>query len=229
MATLIPEHVAIIMDGNGRWAQSKGLPRIAGHWEGAKTVERITLASIKRGIKYLSLYAFSTENWKRPEPEVSGLMRILQIYFLTKLEKLKWVGVRLRAAGRWRELPPEVVHLIEIAVEETRKNDKLHLILHLNYGGRREIVDAVNSLISKPIPNVDEETFKGFLYLPDVPDPDLVIRTSGEKRISNFLLWQIAYAELYFTDVLWPDFSEEDLDRAIADFNRRKRRFGGLS
>lgn len=229
MATLIPVHLAIIMDGNGRWAERRGLPRIAGHREGAKAVERVVFASIKRGIKYLSLYAFSTENWKRPEAEVRGLMSILKLYFLMKIDRLKWAGVRVRVGGRWKELPQDVVKIIELAVDETKANDKLHLIVYLNYGGRREIVDAVNSILGDGKRMVDEESFRSFLYIPDVPDPDLVIRTSGEKRVSNFLLWQIAYAELYFTETLWPDFGEDDLDAAIADYNKRKRRFGGLA
>ncbi len=229
MATLIPVHLAIIMDGNGRWAERRGLPRIAGHREGAKAVERVVFASIKRGIKYLSLYAFSTENWKRPEAEVRGLMNILKLYFLMKIDRLKWAGVRVRVGGRWKELPQDVVKIIELAVDETKANDKLHLIVYLNYGGRREIVDAVNSILGDGKRMVDEESFRSFLYIPDVPDPDLVIRTSGEKRVSNFLLWQIAYAELYFTETLWPDFGEDDLDAAIADYNKRKRRFGGLA
>jgi len=185
--------------------------------------------SIKRGIKYLSLYAFSTENWKRPEAEVRGLMNILKLYFLMKIDRLKWAGVRVRVGGRWKELPQDVVKIIELAVDETKANDKLHLIVYLNYGGRREIVDAVNSILGDGKRMVDEESFRSFLYIPDVPDPDLVIRTSGEKRVSNFLLWQIAYAELYFTETLWPDFGEDDLDAAIADYNKRKRRFGGLA
>jgi len=217
------------MDGNGRWAERRGLPRIAGHREGAKAVERVVFASIKRGIKYLSLYAFSTENWKRPEAEVRGLMNILKLYFLMKIDRLKWAGVRVRVGGRWKELPQDVVKIIELAVDETKANDKLHLIVYLNYGGRREIVDAVNSILGDGKRMVDEESFRSFLYIPDVPDPDLVIRTSGEKRVSNFLLWQIAYAELYFTETLWPDFGEDDLDAAIADYNKRKRRFGGLA
>jgi len=217
------------MDGNGRWAERRGLPRIAGHREGAKAVERVVFASIKRGIKYLSLYAFSTENWKRPEAEVRGLMSILKLYFLMKIDRLKWAGVRVRVGGRWKELPQDVVKIIELAVDETKANDKLHLIVYLNYGGRREIVDAVNSILGDGKRMVDEESFRSFLYIPDVPDPDLVIRTSGEKRVSNFLLWQIAYAELYFTETLWPDFGEDDLDAAIADYNKRKRRFGGLA
>lgn len=229
MATLIPNHVAIIMDGNGRWAKSKGLPRIAGHREGAKAVERVVYASLKRGIKYLSLFAFSTENWKRPEQEVKSLMNILKLYFLTKIEKLKWAGVRIRFGGRWWELSPDLVSLIRRAMEVTEHNDKLHLIIYLNYGGRREMLDAVNSIIAKEgFPVMTEESLRSYLYLPDVPDPDLLIRTSGEKRISNFLLWQIAYTELYFTDTLWPDFGEDDLDAAIAEYNKRERRFGGL-
>ncbi len=229
MATLVPNHLAIIMDGNGRWAQRRGLPRVAGHREGAKAVERVISACLKRGIKYLSLYAFSTENWKRPEAEIRGLMAILRLYFFVKLKKLKWAGVRIRVAGRWWELPYGADKFVKLAIEETVENDKMQVILHLNYGGRREILDAVSALIRRGIlDRISEEDFKKFLYVPDVPYPDLLIRTSGEKRISNFLLWQIAYTELYFTDTLWPDFGEDELDMAIAEYNRRKRRFGGL-
>lgn len=230
MATVIPNHIAIIMDGNGRWAKNKGLPRIAGHREGAKAVERVVYASLKRGIRYLSLFAFSTENWKRPEQEVKGLMDILKLYFLTKIEKLSWAGVKIRFGGRWWELSSDVVDLIKRAMEITEHNDKLHLIIYLNYGSRREILDAINSIIAKEAsPIISEECLRPYLYLPDIPDPDLLIRTSGEKRISNFLLWQIAYTELYFTETLWPDFGENDLDAAIAEYNRRERRFGGLA
>ncbi|MCD6362958.1 MAG: di-trans,poly-cis-decaprenylcistransferase [Synergistetes bacterium] len=217
------------MDGNGRWAQRKGLPRIAGHREGVKAVERVISACLKRDIEYLSLYAFSTENWKRPESEIRGLMTILRLYFLVKLRKLKWAGVRIRVAGRWWELPYGVDRFIKLAMDETKNNTKMQVILHLNYGGRREILDAVNAMIGKEdLGEVTEDIFKSFLYIPDLPYPDLLIRTSGEKRISNFLLWQIAYTELYFTDTLWPDFGEDELDMAIADYNKRKRRFGGL-
>ncbi len=229
VATLVPNHLAIIMDGNGRWAQKRGLPRIAGHREGVKAVERVISACLKRGIKYLSLYAFSTENWKRPEAEIRGLMTILRLYFFIKLKKLKWAGVRIRVAGRWWELPYDADKFVKLAIEETIDNNKMQVILHLNYGGRREILDAVSALIGRvDVDRISEEDFKKFLYIPDVPYPDLLIRTSGEKRISNFLLWQIAYTELYFTDTLWPDFGEDELDMAIAEYNRRKRRFGGL-
>ncbi|KUK13605.1 MAG: di-trans,poly-cis-decaprenylcistransferase [Synergistetes bacterium] len=229
LATLVPFHVAIIMDGNGRWAKKRGLPRIAGHREGAKAVERVIYASLKRGIRYLSLFAFSTENWKRPEPEVYGLMNILKVYFLTKIEILKWAGVRIRFGGRWWELQTDLVNLIEKAIKSTEKNKKLDVIVYLNYGGRQEILDAVASIISQGNGSLlSEETFRSHLYMPDVPDPDLLIRTSGEKRISNFLLWQLAYTELYFSETLWPDFGEEELDSAIAEYNRRERRFGGV-
>ncbi|MCS7233187.1 MAG: polyprenyl diphosphate synthase [Synergistetes bacterium] len=226
---MIPAHIAIIMDGNGRWAKFRGLPRIAGHKEGAKAVERVVYASLKRGIKYLSLFAFSTENWKRPRLEIDSLMSILKIYFLTKIEKLKWAGVKIRFGGRWWELSSDIVELIKRAMEITESNKELHLIIYLNYGGRREIIDAINSMILSKSPSlVSEEDLRPYLYVPDVPEPDLLIRTSGEKRISNFLLWQIAYTELYFTETLWPDFGEDDLDAAIADYNRRERRFGGI-
>jgi undecaprenyl diphosphate synthase len=190
------------MDGNGRWAQRRGLPRIEGHRRGALKAEKVVEWAAELSIKYVTFYTFSTENWKRPREEIEYLFSLLVKLLRQKLKKM-----------------------IE---EKTRHNDKIHAILALNYGGRREIVDAFNRAIENGVMHLDETQFRNWLYLPDVPDPDLVIRTSGEMRISNFLLWQIAYSELYFTRVLWPDFTKQDFLRAIEDYERRQRRFGGL-
>jgi len=225
---LKPTHVAIIMDGNGRWAQRRGLPRIEGHRRGALKAEKVVEWAAELSIKYVTFYTFSTENWKRPREEIEYLFSLLVKLLRQKLKKMIEEGVRIRFAGVIEELPKEVANFCRECEEKTRHNDKIHAILALNYGGRREIVDAFNRAIENGVMRLDETQFRNWLYLPDVPDPDLVIRTSGEMRISNFLLWQIAYSELYFTRVLWPDFTKQDLLRAIEDYERRQRRFGGL-
>ncbi len=221
-------HVAIIMDGNGRWAQRRGLPRIEGHRRGALKAEKVVEWAAELSIKYVTFYTFSTENWKRPREEIEYLFSLLVKLLRQKLKKMIEEGVRIRFAGVIEELPKEVANFCRECEEKTRHNDKIHAILALNYGGRREIVDAFNRAIENGVMRLDETQFRNWLYLPDVPDPDLVIRTSGEMRISNFLLWQIAYSELYFTRVLWPDFTKQDFLRAIEDYERRQRRFGGL-
>ncbi len=221
-------HVAIIMDGNGRWAKERGLPRIEGHRRGALKVEKVVEWASNLGVDYLTLYAFSTENWKRPVEEVSFLFKLFVDFMKSKVEKMKKEGVRIRIMGSRERLPEEVLRVWDWIEDETKEGKKITTVIALNYGGRREIVDAVKKILESGEKNVDEETFRRYLYLPDVPDPDLVIRTSGELRISNFLLWQIAYSELYFTEKYWPDFEKEDLIEAIEDFKGRNRRFGGL-
>jgi len=232
----LPSHIAVIMDGNGRWARRRSLPRVAGHRAGVDPV-RITVETCARlGIKALTLYAFSVENWKRPRAEVDALWRLLRIYLHKEMPLLLEHGIRLTALGRLDELPEAVRHDLFEAVRRTTHCSGLRLNIAINYGGRAEIVDAVNFLIEKARAvgvlhelQIDEETLGAALYTAGLPDPDLLIRTSGEMRISNFLLWQIAYAELYVTETLWPDFRQEDLLRAILEYQRRDRRFGGVS
>ncbi len=230
----IPNHVAIIMDGNGRWAKKRSLPRIAGHRAGVKAVKNTLEAARELGVGNLTLYAFSLENWRRPEDEVSGLMRLLVETIKGELKELNKEGIRLKALGRWRELPPGIVKEIEKSLELTANNPNGNLILAVNYGGRAEIVDAAKRLATeaaagKLAPNdIDEAAFAARLYDPEVPDPDLFIRTSGEMRISNFLLWEIAYTEMWVTPVLWPDFNKGDFYEAVFEFQKRSRRFGGL-
>jgi undecaprenyl diphosphate synthase len=236
----LPKHIAIIMDGNGRWAKNKGFPRIEGHREGMKVVKEIVTECRNLGIKVLTLYAFSTENWKRPEREVNFLMRLLKYYLRREKNNLMKNDIQLRVSGRINELPKLVQKEINSACKETENNKSMILNLALNYGGRVEIVDAVRKLLkdltsvktelntTNLINSIDEELFSSYIYTAGLPDPDLLIRTSGEIRISNFLLWQIAYTELWFTDVLWPDFRKEHLYLAIIDYQKRKRRFGGI-
>ena len=220
----VPSHVAIIMDGNGRWATQRGLARSAGHVAGAKTLERLLKWCGARQIRYVTVYAFSTENWRRSRDEVSGLMRLFATMIRTKAASFVRQKVRFRVVGRRNDLPPALQRAIAALEQKTAAFER-ELIVCLSYGGRAEIVDAANRAIEKG-ERVTEETFRDFLYAPDVPDPDLVIRTSGECRVSNFLLWQSAYAEYHFTDVLWPDFSEEDLNHALASYALRSRRRG---
>ncbi|MCS6770860.1 MAG: isoprenyl transferase [Kiritimatiellae bacterium] len=230
----IPRHVAIIMDGNGRWAKARGLPRLRGHQVGAESVRAILLACRKIGIEYLTLYAFSSENWVRPRPEVSGLMSLLRKFLREQSDELHNHKVRLRVIGHKQDLPPAVRRELDRVIDETAHYTTGHLILALSYGGRREITDAVRAIAEKVKAGeldprrITEETVARHLYLPDVPDPDLLIRTSGEMRISNFLLWQISYTELYVTPVLWPDFREPQFLEAIEDYRRRHRRFGDI-
>ena len=227
-------HVAIIMDGNGRWAQSRGLERTEGHKAGADNVLHIIQACQDFGIKYLTLYAFSTENWKRPADEVSALMSLLQKFLTLHLEKLQKYNIRLNVLGRISELPIAARMKLESAIKATAGNNGAVLTLALNYGGRAEIVDAAKKFAEavkagKIDPaKLDEQAFSRFLYDPELPDPELVIRTSGELRISNFLIWEMAYSEIYVTDVFWPDFNKSEFKKALESFGGRKRRFGGL-
>lgn len=224
----LPQHVAIIMDGNGRWAKKRHLPRIVGHRAGVKSIRPIVEASAELGIKYLTLYAFSVENWRRPREEVNGLMNLFEEMIRKEGDRLHSEDVRLNAIGRIDELPERVSSLLKEYMELTRKNDKLILTLALNYGGRAEIIDAVNKAIKRGKRFLKEEDFFKFLYDSTLPDPDLLIRTSGEMRVSNFLLWQIAYTEFWITPVLWPDFRKHHFYQAIVDYQKRKRRFGGV-
>lgn len=227
----LPRHVAIIMDGNGRWAAKRGLPRVAGHERGTDNIRRITFAAGEIGIKFLTLWAFSTENWRRPAAEIQGIMRILGEAIERETEELHRQGAQLRHIGSLDGLAPELRQSVLDAIDLTKNNKNLVLTLAFNYGGRQELVHAIRELVRSGIPfeQIDEETISRFLYTRDMPDPDLIIRTSGEIRMSNFLLWQAAYAELYFSPVLWPDFGPEQLREAALDFSRRERRFGQIS
>jgi undecaprenyl diphosphate synthase len=228
-------HVAIIMDGNGRWATARGLPRIAGHRRGAEAVRRTITAAGELGVRYLTLYGFSSENWKRPVEEVDDLMGLLRHYLRGEIAELHHKGVRLRVIGDRGRLAPDIVALIENAEAMTRGNAALNLTVALSYGSRGEIAAAARAIARRAAAAeidpaaVDEAMVARELWTADIPDPDLIIRTSGEKRLSNFLLWQSAYAELVFVDTLWPDFSKEDLLAAIGEFQRRERRYGAAS
>ncbi len=222
----IPEHVAVIMDGNGRWAKRRGLPRVFGHREGAKAVERTIKIANEVGIKWLSVFAFSTENWGRPKEEVDAIMSLLVEYINTKIPQLKRDNIKLRFMGRREGLPGMIIESMEEGEKATEHCDGLNFVVALNYSGKAEIIDAVNRILKSGRDCIDEKSFKEFLYIPDMPDPDLLIRTSGEKRISNFMLWELAYTELYFTEVLWPDFNEEEFLKALYFFQSRERRFG---
>ncbi len=230
----LPRHIAIIMDGNGRWAKKRGLPRVFGHRQGAKTVERIVMASAEIGVEVLTLYAFSTENWARPKREIKALMFLLGQFLDEKLAKLKKNNIKLRTIGNISELPEAVRKKLTRTIRETEKNSRLTLNLALNYGSRPEIIEAVKQISELVIAGklapvqIDEKVFSQLLYTAGIPDPDLLIRTSGESRLSNFLLWQISYTEIYVTRTLWPDFRKSDLLKAIADFQHRRRRFGGI-
>lgn len=229
----LPQHIAIIMDGNGRWAKSKGLPRIMGHRAGAKVVRDVVQACGELGIEVLTLYAFSTENWSRPKTEIKALMKLLKDYLRKETDELNKNNVKLQAIGRIHELPGFAIEELEKAMEKTSSNTGLILNLALNYSGRAEIIDAVKSIVMdnkkfSSLNEINEETFNSHLYTDKLPYPDLLIRTSGEMRVSNFLLWQIAYAEIWVTDVLWPSFTRQHLFDAIIDFQKRERRFGGI-
>lgn len=226
--TRVPRHIAVIMDGNGRWAKSRHLPRIFGHRAGITSVREIVKACGEIGVQYLTLYAFSSENWTRPSTEVKALMRLLQEYIGRELPALQKNKVRLQAIGRLEALPAGAHKKLSEAIEVTSENTGLTLVLALNYGGRQEIIDACNRALADGHTKIDEATLSRYLYAPDCPEPDLVIRTSGEVRLSNFLLWESAYSELYVTKTLWPDFRKEHLFEAIADFQKRERRFGGV-
>lgn len=233
--TAVPAHVAIIMDGNGRWAKARGLPRTAGHYQGAETVRRIVESSIESGIGYLTLFGFSSENWKRPAAEINDLMGLLRLYLRREIGKLHENGVRLSVIGERERLAPDIIKMIEEAEEYTKENTRLRLTVALSYGGRQDIVNAARRLAqqvsegSLQPDNIDESLFNAHLSTADIPDPDLVIRTSGEKRISNFLLWQFAYTEMVFVDKHWPDFSPADFVAAVAEFQCRSRRYGATS
>jgi undecaprenyl diphosphate synthase len=227
-----PNHVAIIMDGNGRWAESRGLARLRGHRQGMEAARRVTRAAGELGIGYLTLYAFSLENWSRPRAEVRELMRLLDSYLEREMDGLMENDVRVRVIGRLDRLADDLRERVEAGVARTRENQGLNLIFALSYGGRAEIVDAARGLLrdaelGKLDPEqLDEKTFAAYLYDSEIPDPDLLIRTGSELRVSNFLLWQIAYSEIHMTDVMWPDFQTEDLEAALADYASRERRFG---
>ena len=231
----IPVHVAIIMDGNGRWAKAKGLPRAAGHAQGAEAVRRTVKAASDLGIQYLTLYGFSLENWKRPAKEIADLMGLLRLYLRKEISELYREGVRIRFIGDRSMLAADIISLIEMSEQTTRANTKLYLVIALSYGSRQEITAAVRQLVEDVAAGeisadaIDENAVEGRLYTADMPDPDLIVRTSGEQRISNFLLWQSAYAEFVFTDVLWPDFSREKLEDSIEEFSRRERRYGATT
>jgi len=230
----LPQHVAIIMDGNGRWAQSRSLSRTQGHIEGVRRVEEIVDEAARLGIKALTLFTFSTENWRRPDTEVSFLMNILSQVLSRKLKKLKDDNMRFQMIGRRDKIPDSLWGALEAAVKETQHNTGLVVNLAFNYGSRLEIIDAVREIaalvqLGELTPErIDEELISRHLYTRSLPDPDLLVRTSGEKRISNFLLWQLSYAEFYFTEVLWPDFTVEEFHKAIADYQTRDRRFGAV-
>lgn len=235
-AERLPGHVAVIMDGNGRWARMRSLPRVAGHKAGVEPVRSVVETCGRMGIRYLTLYAFSVENWKRPRTEVDTLWRLLRYYLKAELPRLMRNNVRLQVIGRPESLPEAARRELDYTIAQTANNTGLQVNLAINYGGRTEIVDAVNALVDEARRRgaldqlrVDEEMLAAHLYTAGQPDPDLLIRTSGEMRVSNFLLWQIAYAELYVTDTLWPDFRRIDLLRAVADYQKRERRFGGLT
>jgi undecaprenyl diphosphate synthase len=230
--TQMPRHIAVIMDGNGRWAKKKLLPRIQGHWEGVKTVDRIVSLCRKLDIEALTLYSFSDENWNRPPVEINTLMKILDHYLNKELERMKNENIRFHTIGQVEELPLEIQKLLAHAKNYTSDCDGMTLTLALSYGGRQEILKSVQQIANKVrtgelrVEDIDYSVFESFLQTNSLPEPDLLIRTSGEMRISNFLLYQIAYTELHFTKVLWPEFKEEDLLRAIIDFQKRERRFG---
>jgi undecaprenyl diphosphate synthase len=233
--TRIPQHVAIIMDGNGRWAKSHGKLRLSGHQEGAKAVKNAIEVCGELKIKFLTVYAFSTENWNRPEAEVSGLMNLLVSSIDKELAEIKKLGVRIRVVGQIEKLPQAVQKKLNLAIENTKDNKELNFVIALSYSGRWDILNAVKNIAAdsksgKINPeSIDDKLFENYLSTAGIPDPELLIRTSGEERISNFLLYQLAYSELYFTDVLWPDFSKEEFYTALINYQKRERRFGKTS
>jgi len=230
-----PAHVAIIMDGNGRWAKSRGLPRIFGHRRGAEVARTVLRRAEELGVSYLTLYSFSSENWRRPRPEVEDLMGLLRVYLRSEVADLHRSGVRVRMIGDRTRMPRDIIDLVEHAETLTVANTGITMVLALSYGSRDELAKAVREIAEEAASgairpqDIDETTIAERLYTRDIPDPDLVIRTGREKRLSNFLLWQAAYAELVFTDVLWPDFTARDLEDAIGEFHKRERRFGATS
>lgn len=230
--TNIPKHIAIIMDGNGRWAKKRGLSRSVGHSVGSQTLKKIVEACYDLGVKYLTVFAFSTENWSRPKEEVDGLLKLLLEYLRNAEKELKGKNVRIRVIGDRKRLPEEIQTEIERVEKNTSLISGLDFIIALNYGGRQEIVEAVSCLVQEAkegtISEINEDAISQRLFTHEIPDPDLLIRTSGEMRISNFLIWQCSYSEFYFCDVLWPDFSKENLEQAILSYQSRQRRFGGV-
>lgn len=224
----LPKHIAIIMDGNGRWAKKRSLPRNAGHKAGAKTLEKISTYANEIGIEHLTVYAFSTENWNRPKEEVDGIMKLLENYLEETCNKILDNNIKMNFIGDLTPFSQNLKDLIAKVCELSKKCTGNSLNICLNYGGRNEITNAVNTLIQNGATNVTEEDISGALYTKNIPDPDLIIRPSGEYRLSNFLLWQVAYSEFYYSDILWPDYKTRDLDIAIQNFNKRNRRFGGI-
>jgi len=230
----VPRHIAIIMDGNGRWARGKGLERLSGHERGAEAVRDCIKGCRELGVEYLTLYAFSTENWKRPKAEVTGLMKLLERFITKELTELNAQGVRLQAIGRIGDLPDSTQKALRTAIETTAHNTKLTLVIALSYSSRVEIVDAIQALAREVAAGkldpaaIDAGLLSRHLYTRDYPDPDLLIRTSGEMRLSNFLLWQLSYTEFYITQTLWPDFRKDDLLEAVREYGKRQRRFGGI-
>ena len=226
----LPEHIAIIMDGNGRWAEKRGMPRLFGHRAGTDNVQRVVEAFDRYQVRYLTLYAFSTENWRRPGVEVSGLFRILAEMIDRETKVLHKKGVKLAHLGKVDELAPELRDKVRKAIELTKNNTGMTLSIAFDYGGRAEILEAVRRIIYDDVPaeDITESLFGSYLYTADVPDPDLIIRTAGEMRLSNFLIWQAAYGEFYSTPTLWPDFGEKEIEKALIAYSRRERRFGGL-
>ncbi len=230
----VPEHIAIIMDGNGRWAKKKHMPRNYGHSQGSKTLERVCEDAFHMGVKYLTVYAFSTENWSRSEEEVNGLMNLLRVYMKDAVKKSKKNNMRVRVIGDASRLAKDIQESINVLEESSMNNTGLQFQVALNYGGRDEIIRSVRKLAEKvksgeiSADEIDEKMFSETLDTRGIPDPDLLIRTSAEQRISNFMLWQLSYTEFYFPEVLWPDFSKKDLEEAIAYYNKRERRYGGV-
>ena len=226
----LPRHVAIIMDGNGRWARQRGLPRIAGHRAGAKNIRKVVKTFANYGVKYLTLFAFSTENWSRPQKEIHGLLRLLSSSIDKETKAFHEANIKLRHVGKLDRLPLELRWKVKSATELTKDNTRMTLCLAFDYGSRSEIVDAVRCIKEGSVSpeGISETIFSSYLDTADIPDPDLIIRTGGEIRLSNFLLWQAAYSELYFTPVLWPDFSKKEIEKALLDYEQRQRRFGNL-
>lgn len=225
----IPRHIAFIMDGNGRWASKRGLPRIAGHRNGVKTVRRMVECGTDIGVKYMTFYAFSSENWRRPIFEVSALMDLLVDALESELDDMHKNNVRLKVIGEIKRLPKAAQNAAEKGIEKTKNNTGLNMIMAISYSGRKEIINAVNRILQSNVKEIDETTFPNFLDTHDVPDPDLLIRTSGEFRISNFLLYQLAYTEIVVTPRFWPEFNENDLMQCISEYQKRERRFGLIS